>query len=109
MTAGEGSCWTFSCCFRSFHQMIEDTVGISRCGHTLIMIAEIVVQIGEDSFGYLIDTHRLIIEGGASYGYEDEDDVIEEKRCCDDKCTTLKLLIAAEEILEAYKGYERII
>ena len=109
MTAGEGCCGALTSGFRSFHQMIEDAVGISWCGHTLIMITEIVVQIGEDSFGYLIDTHCLVIEGGTCYGHEDEDDVIEEKRCCNDKRTTLKLLIAAEEIIEAYKGYERII
>ena len=73
------------------------------------MITEIVVQIGEYSFGYLIDTHCLVIEGGTCYGEEDEDDIIEEERSRDDEDTALELLIPAEEIIEADEGYERII
>ena len=73
------------------------------------MITEIVLQVGEHPLGYLFDSHSLVIEGWSCHGEKDEDDVIEEERGGDDEDTTLELLISAEEIVVADKGYERII
>ena len=87
----------------------EQSVVPSGIGKTLLMGVEPVVDIGEDSMGYLVDADSCIIILRASHRHCYIYKVIYKEGREDYKCGTVELLISPEKEIQCRGGYHRII
>ena len=93
MTAWERCHWAFSCLVGIFHQTIEHTVLIAWTYHALLMVVEIVVQVGEYTIGDVVGTYCLIIVLRPCHWQCDKYHIVDEE-CTDDyEYGSLKMLV----------------
>ena len=92
MTAGESCRGAFACVVGDIQQMIEESVGPSRCCHSFRVCQKPVAHIGKHSGGYLLRTHSQVIELGTRDGQQYEDEVIDKEGGEDDERRHLEFL-----------------
>ena len=99
VTAGEGCCRTFSRRLGVFHELVEDSVGVSRGRKAVLVMAEVIAHGGKDAFSDVSQSNGMVIKSGPHHGNEQENGEIDEKRGQYDSGASLKLPIALEEII----------
>ena len=107
MTAGEGCCGSFACCMGILHHMVEESVAPSWHRQCLLVGGEVMAHVREHPCCDILQAHGLIVVLRTSDGQEDKDDVVDEKRCEDDKLRTVELLITEEEREQRHYGNHR--
>ena len=107
--AGESSCWPLTGVVSFNDALIEESVTPSWRGQPVEMMAEIVVNIGEDAIGNVLQSRRSIVILRACDWQEDEDDIGEEERGENDECGTFELGISAKEIEQQHADNQWIV
>ena len=71
------------------------------------------VEVGadgrEEAVRDILYTHRLEVERGSGNGHEDEHDVVDEERGEQNERSSLKLVVACEEVEEHHQTNHRIV
>ena len=109
VTAWEGRCGTFAGIVGTHHALVEEAVCIAGYGQALLVGREVMAEVGEYTAGDIVNTCCQIIILRSCDGQQDEDDVINEERCEDDKRGAVKLPRTAEEVEQGGSGYQRVI
>lgn len=109
MAAREGCRGPFAGCLGVFNKVIEYAVLVSGTGQTVLIIVEIVVNVGEHAVGYIGQSGSLVVECRACYGHENEHHIIDEEGREHHERGTLELVVAEGEVIEHHERYHRIV
>jgi len=98
--AGEGGRGPFAGLLRHLHQVVEEAVGVTRCGEQGGVVVEIVAHAVEVAQGDVVkpDGGEVVLRPG--HGYEYIYKVIDEERGEDDERRAVEFGIAGEEVEE---------
>jgi len=109
VTARKGGGGPLSCGFGLLNELIEYAVGVAGRWQTVLVMGEIVVQVGEHALRNVFHAHGVVIERWPRDGHEDEHHVVDEERGKHNEGRPLKLGVAEEEVEDDYKGYHGVV
>ena len=105
----EGGGRSLSCFLGILYELVENSVGIAWGWQTVGMGTEVIAHCREDTLGNILHSHGIEVERWSHHRHVNVDEIVDEEAGEHHKAHSFSLVVSAEEIVEYYRCYHRII